>query len=141
MKAPKIINQKTGPEAIIQEDIIKFLRYRGWLVKSTHGNAYQHGFPDLYCAHARYGTRWIEVKNAKCYSFTPAQLEFFPLLMAHGVGVWILVAATESEYQKLWIEPNWHVYLSLLNPRSAYHLGAVVTEVAVIKPTIYKTKI
>lgn len=84
---------------------------RDWLVKSTHGNEFQHGLPDLYCAHLRFGTRWIEVKNPLAYSFTAAQLEFFPQLNAVGVGVWILTAATESEYEKLFKPGNWYHYL------------------------------
>lgn len=104
----------SGPEAVIQRGIIKMLRFKGWLVKETHGNMFQCGFPDLWCTHKRYGQRWIEVKNPKKYSFTPAQLEFFPQMCAHGSGVFILVAATDSEYEKLFREPNWLSYLSLM---------------------------
>jgi len=114
MKQPKIRNVK-GPEAIIQAAIIKFLREREWLVLPTHGNMYQRGFPDLYCCKRRYGTRWIEVKNPEKFKFTPAQLETFPRLSAEGVGVWILTAATEVEYQKLFKLPNWYQYLYIPN--------------------------
>lgn len=105
--------KKDGPEAIIQEEITDYLKVRDWLVKSTHGNIYQFGFPDLYAAHLRYGARWIEVKNPLAYSFTPAQLEFFPKLTAVGIGVWILVAATDAEYKKLFGPPNWYTYLMM----------------------------
>ena len=103
--------KKKGPEAIIQEAIIGFLRAREWFVKETHGNMYQMGFPDLYAAHYRYGARWIEVKNPDSYKFTTAQLEDFPKFTAAKVGIWILVAATESEYEKLFKAANWHHYL------------------------------
>ena len=87
---------------------------KGWFVRETHGNVYQNGFPDLFCAHLRYGTRWVEVKNPLKYAFTPAQLEAFPQFMAAGAGIWILTAANESEYAKLFKEPNWYWYLSAL---------------------------
>lgn len=102
---------RIGPEAKIQVELEKFLKGKDWLVKSTHGNVYQSGFPDLYCAHLKYGARWVEVKNPLAYSFTPAQIAFFPLLNAHGVGVWILTAATEHEYEKLFKPANWLHYL------------------------------
>lgn len=102
---------KKGPEAKIQEEIVAYLRIRQWIVKETHGNMYQHGFPDIYAAHAKYGARWIEVKNPVAYSFTPGQLEFFPLLASANIGVWILVAATQDEYLKLWQPANYYEYL------------------------------
>ncbi len=100
-----------GPERRIQDSLIDFLKMRDWLVKETHGNIYQYGFPDLYCAHLKYGQRWVEVKNPVSYSFTPAQLEFFPKLAAAGVGVWVLTAATVVEYEKLFKQPNYYHYL------------------------------
>lgn len=108
---PKKFKKGQGPEAQIQEALIKFLTLKGWLVMSTHGNLFQMGFPDLYAASKRYGTRWIEVKNPVAFSFTPAQLEYFPKLVAAGVGVWILTAATESEYEKLFKPCNWYQFL------------------------------
>lgn len=108
---PKIITSKQKPEAIIQDDIIKLLKSRDWLVKATHGNVFSHGFPDLFCAHVRFGQRWIECKNEKNYVFTASQLQFFPMLNAHGVGIWILVGATEYEYKKLFLPQNWYHYL------------------------------
>jgi hypothetical protein len=114
MKTRKIINHKKGPEAIIQEALEEFLILRGWLVRSLHGNLYQFGFPDLYIAKRTFGSRWVEVKNPESYKFTNAQLELFPKLMAEGIGVWILIAATESEYNKLFSPPNWFQYLSVM---------------------------
>lgn len=83
------------------------------MVRETHGNIYQSGFPDIYTAHPRYRTRWIEVKNPEGYSFTKAQREFFPLLASCGVGVWVLTAATEEEYLKLWQPANWYLFLEV----------------------------
>ena len=105
--------RRKGPEAKIQEDIIKFLLIKGWYVMVTHGNMYQSGFPDLFACHSKYGQRWVEVKKPGFIGskFTPAQLECFPKLCANGSGVWILTAATEAEYDKLFSKFQWWVYL------------------------------
>lgn len=90
------------------------LRYKGWFVKSTHGNIYQSGFPDLFCSHSDYGHRWVEVKlpDMKGSKFTSAQLKEFPKFCANGSGVWILTADTEDEYEKLFKQYNWFSYLA-----------------------------
>jgi hypothetical protein len=98
-----------NPEAIIQDAIIKELRFKMWFVKDTHGNMYQSGFPDLYCCHRRYGARWLEVKTPHrtgTSAFTPAQLETFPLLVASGAGVW--VASSHEGVEEILMKPcNW----------------------------------
>lgn len=102
------------PEDAIRDAISDFLMARGWYVFKTHGNAYQAGFPDLYATHTRYGQRLIEVKlpNMKGSAFTKAQWEVFPKLHANGSRIWILTAATEEEYAKLWKESNLLYYMS-----------------------------
>lgn len=109
------IVHKKGPEAKIQDAIIKFLRERNWFVKVIHGSTFQTGMPDLYIAQRKYGSRWVEVKNPLKYKFTAAQLEVFPRLSAEGVGVWILTEASDREYQKLFQRPNWWSYLHTPN--------------------------
>ncbi len=104
------IRPRTGPEAKIQAALINFFKTRDWGVKETHGNLYQSGFPDLYIYHYRYGTRWVEVKVPEKYKFTNAQLESFPEMSAKGVGIWILTAATEDQYKKLFKPANWHFF-------------------------------
>ena len=101
------------PEAKIQNAIVDFLRAREWLVMVTHGNAYQSGFPDLFCCHSKYGQRWVEVKlpNMKGSRFTNAQLEDFPKICSHGSGVWVMTGTSEIEYEKLFKPPNWYQYL------------------------------
>lgn len=103
---------KERPEHKIQKEITNMLVLRGWLVKPTHGDQYQSGFPDLYCTHSRYGSRWVEVKlpGMKGSRFTSAQMEWFPKFCANGSGVWILTGATETEYQKLFKNFNWWEY-------------------------------
>jgi hypothetical protein len=107
---PKI-REKRGPEFKIQKAIIRYLRQRDWFVRATHGNQYQRGFPDLFAAKRRYGMRWIEVKNPASYKFTDAQLECFPKFSSNNVGIWILTAGTDVEYDKLFGSPNWASYL------------------------------
>jgi len=109
---------RNRPEAKIQLDLIEFLEKRGWYCKVIHGNAFQNGLPDLFTCHPKWKQRWIEVKNPKQYSFTQAQKENFPKMDRFGVGIWILVAATEDEYNKLWKPPNWHEYLSVNKVRT-----------------------
>lgn len=67
--------------------------------------------------HPKYGARWVDTKVKDAYSFTAAQLETFPLLCAHGAGVWILTDDTHDEYLKLWQPPNWGLYLMMLHER------------------------
>jgi hypothetical protein len=105
------------PEALIQVQLIKRLKELDWFVKVTHGNMYQSGFPDLYCAHKSFGTRWIEVKlpDMKGSRFTAAQLDTFHRMGAVGVGIWILTCSTDSEIKKLFGPPNWYMYLSIMH--------------------------
>lgn len=106
METPNIINTKRGPERIIQDAIIDMLKIRDWYVMETHGNMFQRGFPDLYATHSMYGGRWIEVKDPNGFSFTAAQHDCFPKLIANGTGVWVLMGDSEHEYQKLFKPPN-----------------------------------
>jgi hypothetical protein len=82
------------------------------MVKETHGNAYQSGFPDVYATHAKWHQRWIEVKVPTSFSFTPAQLRDYPLMVANGSPIWILTAATDEEYRKLFKPCNLHEFMS-----------------------------
>jgi hypothetical protein len=110
---PLKVREKYGPERLIQDAIIKMLRNKEWFVKVTHGDAYNFGWPDLFCCHRRYGQRWVEVKlpDMKGSKFTSAQSETFPLFTANGSGVWILTGDTEDEYAKLFKACNWAMYL------------------------------
>ena len=109
-KVSKIRKNAHGPEWYIQQALIKFLKARGWMVEHTHGNLFQTGFPDLFIAHEKWGTRWIDCKQPKTYCFTKAQKLKWPLWDAKGVGIWILTAATDEEYGKLFKRANWKDY-------------------------------
>jgi len=99
-----------GPEWYIQRDLIAFLKARTWHVERTHGNAFQTGFPDLFVMHKKWGSRWIDVKQPKHYSFTKAQKIKWPIWESFRVPIWILTAATQEEYDKLFAPPNWRAY-------------------------------
>jgi len=100
-----------GSEWHIRRDIKEMLELRGWLVEIMANSAFQIGIPDLYCFHRKWGERWIDVKNPDRYTFTKAQRYKWPLWEQHGVGIWILIAATQSEYDKLFKPPNWRNYI------------------------------
>lgn len=104
------IRKKSRPEKTIQDAVIDKLRLQGWFVKSTHGSIFQAGFPDLYCAHQKYGARWAEVKNYTSFRFTAAQLETFPLMTAAGVGIWVVTSVLEVP-DLFFKPPNWFMYL------------------------------
>lgn len=105
---------KDGPEKVIEDDLRDFLTLRGWFVVKTHGSQFQSGLTDLIAMHSSYGLRMIEVKNPEHFAFTPAQTKMFPMMIAHGTGVWVLVAATEEEYQKLFGPSNYWTFLSVM---------------------------
>jgi hypothetical protein len=101
---------KHGPEWHIQQDLKQFLKDRQWNVEHTHGSLYQTGFPDLYVAHGKWGQRWIDCKQPKRYSFTRDQKRKWPLWDKFGIGIWILTAADQEQYDKLFKPPNWKDY-------------------------------
>jgi hypothetical protein len=106
----RIIKPKHGPEWHIQQALIDYLKERGWLVEVMHGNAFQQGIPDLYVHHPQWGSRWIDCKNPKDYTFTKAQRSKWPLWDHYGVGIWILTAADQEQYDRLFGLPNWKDY-------------------------------
>ncbi len=99
-----------GPEYYIRRDILRLMRTRGWMMEITHGSQFQSGFPDLFAAHPKFGTRWIDAKNPEKYSFTNAQKIKWPEWKLAGVGIWIMTAGNEIEYDKLFQSPNWEDY-------------------------------
>ncbi len=105
-----LIKRNDDLEYKIQLALIYFLKTRGWLVERMIGNAFQQGIPDLYCHHPKWGYRWIDVKRPGKYSFTRAQKRKWPEWARKGVGIWILTAATQEEYDKLFKHPNIDFY-------------------------------
>lgn len=112
-RPPKRGGSGRQPESVLVEELTNFLKIRDWLVKKTHGNKFQSGLPDLFLAHREYGVRWVEVKlpTRGKNPFTAAQMTVFQEFAAKNVGVWVLVAATDNEYQKLWKPANWIWFL------------------------------
>lgn len=82
------------------------------------GNALQHGLPDVFAAHPRFGQKWIEVKNPVAFSFTERQQQNFPKMAAAGVGIWILFSDSDDELKKLLKPANWfEVYFQWMSKR------------------------
>jgi len=110
MNKPKI-KAAHGPEYYIQKRIVDYLENRGWLVERMAMGAFMSGIPDLYVHHPKHGSRWLEVKKDKVhYTFTKAQKIKFPIWEKYNLGIWIMVEATEEEYDKLFGPPNWRDY-------------------------------
>jgi hypothetical protein len=107
---PKKARAKHGPEYGIQARIVQYLYERGWHVERIVGLGIQFGLPDLYITHPKWGQRWLEVKCPDHYTFTRHQKRKFPILDHYGTGIWILTAATDDEYQRLFKLPNWRDY-------------------------------
>lgn len=104
-------------EAQIQADIIRYLEARGWFVKPVPSTAKSAGWPDLYCFHIMHNERWVEIKkpNMEGSRFTRYQIREFARMVRAGVGIWILTAATDSEYKKLFRPQNYSSYLMRKN--------------------------
>ena len=103
----------SGPESVIVHQLMSLLSLKGWYVLKMHGSLFQAGFPDLYATHKQYRNRLIEVKDPlrKGDVFTAAQHEVFPKLSAFGSPIYVLTAATEHEYSKLFGPENWWQFL------------------------------
>jgi len=87
------------------------LRSYNWFAQNIHGSQFQSGLPDIFAAHADYGSRWIEVKRPVGFHFTKAQREKFPALASKNIGIWILTDSTEAEYRRLFSPPNWWTFM------------------------------
>ncbi len=114
MRKPRI-KGKHGKEWKIQRDIIRYLEDRNWMVKVVCASLFNYGFPDLLVCHAKYGIKLIEVKVATSFRFTPAQLRDFKEFISHGAPIYILTAANEENYQRLFRKSNLWIYLGGFN--------------------------
>lgn len=100
--------KNSRPEDRISAAVQKKFREEGWFVIKTHGNAFQSGLPDLYCAHAKYGARWVETKVPGKGCITAAQWVVFNKLNAKNIAIYII---TKPEDYKLIFGPsNWPWY-------------------------------
>ena len=95
---------------IRDKEIRPMLEGLGWLVEVTHGGQYMKGFPDLYLSHRRFGIRWVDVKVEGKYEYTQAQRDKWPRWHVFGSGVWIMIGATQDQYECLFKPPNWLDY-------------------------------
>ena len=114
-------------EAVIQKECVAYLRARHWFVKRFTGNAYQYGVPDVMAYHKDYGTRWIDFKPPKGGRLTQKQIIEWPQWEAAGIGIWIITAANDTEYAKLWQAPNWREWWK---PSYEIDLNQLLSEVS-----------
>jgi len=98
------------PETLIRNELITYLQPRGWYIEILYGSRFQKGVPDLFLFHREHGFRWVDVKNPRGYRLTIYQQQKWPRWEAAGLGVWILTAATDDEYAKLFAAPNWRAF-------------------------------
>lgn len=105
---PIKLRNKHGPEWRIQRDFIAFLEDRHWHVERMIGNMLQYGIPDINASHAKYGERWIDLKNPDSYEFTIRQIQKWPIWEANGRKIWIITG--NCDYHKLFGPPNWRDY-------------------------------
>lgn len=76
-------------------------------MERTNGNRYQTGFPDRRILHREFGLKWVDYKAPLHNVLTIAQQRKWPVWDSFGDGIWIMTAATEDEYRKLFGKPNW----------------------------------
>jgi hypothetical protein len=116
-------------ESKIQNDIRSFLHARAWLTERMHGNAYQVGIPDLFCWHKKYGFRWLDIKRPVGHSLTKAQIQKWPQWESTELGVWIMTAASEEEYKKLFGPPNFRAYWKPSYDKHLRSLDSILDEI------------
>lgn len=123
-----------GPEYYIQRDLVDFLEARGWLVERMVGGMFQRGIPDLFIAHLEHGHRWIDVKVEGHYVFTKAQRIKWPVWEKNGVGIWILTAVSEEQYDRLWQPPNMRDYWNPAWDNTMDELNGMIDDMTINKP-------
>jgi hypothetical protein len=118
-------------EVHIQRELIVFLKSREWHVERMLANTYQTGIPDLYCYHKKWAQRWVEVKRPNQYSFTLRQRQKWPEWEKASIGIWILTAATQEQYDLLFGPPNWRQFWrSSFQTPSKADVDAMIDELA-----------
>ena len=90
-----------------KNDLVKYLEIRGWLTQRMSADAFLKGFPDLFCADNKWGTRWVEVRRPENHTLNKAQRRRWALWDELRIGIWVLTAATQEEFNKLYKPPNW----------------------------------
>ena len=106
---PKEHNEQDHEEGRIQMKVIADLEATGHTVMPTYGNNIQKGLPDLYVLR-RTRKQWLELKRHM--SFTVAQKNNFPRMIACKVPIWILdVSGGSYDLSILDREPNIKQYM------------------------------
>ncbi len=78
-----------GSEHYRQDALRRLMVKAGWHIEKMHGGMYQKDFPDLYCMHKMFGTRWVEMKKP-VGKLSKGQIKKFILWSKHNTNIWIL---------------------------------------------------
>ena len=93
---------KGHPERDGRQRAQKFMEQRGWyFFPKLHGSIFQIGYPDSFCAHKEFGTRWIEWK-VRGGSLESSQVKLFTKFAEFGIPVYIMF--DEHDYPVLFDE-------------------------------------
>ena len=92
----------------VSDPLRAFMHSRGWMTFKTAGSKYMQGWPDLYCIHPKFGTKWVECKMLG-KKLRPSQKRMYQAWTKCGVGVWVI--NHKDDYPKLFDLPNWWKYV------------------------------
>lgn len=115
----KLSKPRGHPEKKLEHAVRNYLHSQGWYTVKMHGNKFQSGIPDLYCAHPKYGQRWIELKTRDGV-MTSAQCRTFPKFHKAGVKIFIIGAVSDigtpgSNKGIFGSKSNWLPYMNKKN--------------------------
>lgn len=96
------------PEAILGNQIKKYLEVRGWKLIKLHGNQFQSGLPDYVALYPGGKIKWIEIKTPTG-RLSSRQIEKFSLLEKMGQQIYILTCLEECKW--LDMQPNWSTHV------------------------------
>lgn len=83
------------------------IRSKEWYGVNISCNKFQKGLPDYYFTKTNNRPRWVEYKIINKHgkiSFTPAQVDKFPKLMANGTMIYVLCTRFDTPLEKNLIE-------------------------------------
>lgn len=81
-------------EKELEDKVIQVLNISHWLVKKVHGSGQSKHWPDLYCLHRWYGSRWIELKLPGA-PLSKGQIIEFGKWKQHGARIWIVTCLSD----------------------------------------------
>ena len=99
-------------EKELSDNIRVRLHLDGWHTEKSHGNAYQSGWPDLYCMHPEHGQCWIETK-VRGKKLEASQVTTFLKWHKHRVRIYIITSVDDLILVYKHKPPNWPEYYAM----------------------------